>query len=1142
MPRKEFQKSSKCPEICLDKFLLFNPELTQWLICTPEEIVMTGTPPEGVPARVLRELMRRCKSPSTESLVELASLPPFFADEKQMQLWSVAGKQLSRLGELLAAHDKNESGGPDWLRVLVEDPSYLLTLIHSRLLLPTLLLVPPWNDPWTGEPDSQQPAHGTQSDEKDWSGVRRMLAGHNAALWRYRAGLGSKNRVLEVVEALEHFSNHGFDRERLLAARMAAEYLEVAAHMDQDRDVILKDLDAVWAGLQSSQLSSGHVELPGKRPFAEQLEFDLPDNVDLTGVEEVSGHFSEQDADQLKRLLEILVEGSCQTGNDRSVWICLNTTEIQKRLKHFSDALGDIKPTMDFDGLGEIGVEIHQYDLDTHHIVAVEPSKWLAMQNRLPEVTDEQVARMRQAGFSATAIFDTLLAEPLADDECTEPMWVTRVYRILDTMADFVPQHVQLIRVGFDETSDARPYSIPLPLPVDLDEPDAKQDLRKEIVALYLLTTALNYAVTLGTRRVVFDCGIADETGKKFAFNNPDLKELLDRFVKEHGFDRFVDFLQATNFDSFAADPGIVAEGRVDFNFTSADMRYGRFLGIDIGGSYVKVALFAKGESNGVEVRSFATFPEAGAAMTLEDFVERLLRETETEMGADFDWKDLDGIGISWPGAVRDSRITGFSGTLGRLIVLIDGQATQLTANSRPEHVQSVSLVEALRNGLRKRCPDVPDSLIVAMENDGNAEAYGNFCLLAQRGHDKGCWRLIMKLGTSLAGGAITKDGAVSNHIAEFAKPVFEFREAWRCHGGREGAVREFVSSRAVRNLTRIFRFEAKDVFGNLGGLNSSDNLESRIEAIEVGELLDFCIDNGAREGGQVPPELVDVLNELVANDNAKGDKALKKLKRSIAKRVREQQGNIGQRLRDYVLRRGQERLASIKAKREEADGNDQASEELPSAWEFGVKRVFRILGLAVPPRCSEDKLIEIIDADRFADAVAGSLAIFSQMGLHAAHLVVMLYNIYKSDRIDEVILAGGVTQGMSGRVICHQAEAFLSKYYDKIFGPEKNLKPGFLIVAEVDDLNVVGPYGAAMVANRARKLAAWVELNKHVEFEVDQLEPGQQIDAKGTLDRFGPSRMEKDDARQCLERLVSESRLLHVAGTPDQFVRPVGS
>ena len=51
-----------------------------------------------------------------------------------------------------------------------------------------------------------------------------------------------------------------------------------------------------------------------------------------------------------------------------------------------------------------------------------------------------------------------------------------------------------------------------------------------------------------------------------------------------------------------------------------------------------------------------------------------------------------------------------------------------------------------------------------------------------------------------------------------------------------------------------------------------------------------------------------------------------------------------------------------------------------------------------------------VADADRCADAVAGSLAVFSQLGLHVAHLVVMLYNIYKSDRLGEIILAGGVT------------------------------------------------------------------------------------------------------------------------------------
>jgi hypothetical protein len=449
--------------------------------------------------------------------------------------------------------------------------------------------------------------------------------------------------------------------------------------------------------------------------------------------------------------------------------------------------------------------------------------------------------------------------------------------------------------------------------------------------------------------------------------------------------------------------------------------------------------------------------------------------------------------------------------------------------------------VEALRRGLQEICPHIAAPPIVVVENDGNAEAYGNFCLHAQGGSQAACWRLIIKLGTSLAGGAITQHGAVAGHIAEFAKPVFDFRQAWRGRGGGAGAVREFVSSKAVRNLTRTFRFEGKDVFGNLGGLNSSDDHPSRLEAVEVGELLDFCAEQPHSEDKWLSGELKDVLAELVTHDNARGGEALEAWKRDLAERLRNGQADVRERLHEYILRRGEERLDVLKAKRGHAEGDATAAGRLPSAGELGVKRVCRILGLPGAVPRTEEELLARLDADRCADAVAGSLAVFSQLGLHVAHLVVMLYNIYKSDRLGEIILAGGVTQGMSGRVIRHQSQAFLAKYYDKVFGPTKNLKPGFLKVAQVKDLNVVGPYGAAMLANRAHKLAAWVELNKRVEFEVDQREPGRRIDVDSVLDCFGPTRMTPDDARQSLERLLSESRLLRAPDTPDQFIKPVG-
>ena len=102
------------------------------------------------------------------------------------------------------------------------------------------------------------------------------------------------------------------------------------------------------------------------------------------------------------------------------------------------------------------------------------------------------------------------------------------------------------------------------------------------------------------------------------------------------------------------------------------------------------------------------------------------------------------------------------------------------------------------------------------------------------------------------------------------------------------------------------------------------------------------------------------------------------------------------------------------------------------------------------------------------AEKILGSVVIFSQLGLHIAHTIASLYNIYRRHTFKEVILAGGVMSGATGEIVKGQAEAFLLKYYDKIYGPGKYLPPQALQLASSENMGCIGPFGAAMLANRA--------------------------------------------------------------------------
>ncbi len=122
-----------------------------------------------------------------------------------------------------------------------------------------------------------------------------------------------------------------------------------------------------------------------------------------------------------------------------------------------------------------------------------------------------------------------------------------------------------------------------------------------------------------------------------------------------------------------------------------------------------------------------------------------------------------------------------------------------------------------------------------------------------------------------------------------------------------------------------------------------------------------------------------------------------------------------------------------------------------------------------------------------------GTVALFSQLGLHCAHLVAALYNTYRSSRIDGVILAGGVLTGQTGRLVRRQTVGFLQKYYDKICGPDKNLRPDAIVLATGDPA-LMGPFGAAMSAHREHKMALAGRLRQAIRCHVLSLPPGTSV------------------------------------------------
>src|SRR5205807_7099428 len=123
------------------------------------------------------------------------------------------------------------------------------------------------------------------------------------------------------------------------------------------------------------------------------------------------------------------------------------------------------------------------------------------------------------------------------------------------------------------------------------------------------------------------------------------------------------------------------------------------------------------------------------------------------------------GIGISWPGAVRNNRIVGMSKTLEKL----DDDGRTFSPADPIDCLGDFDFLARFRAQLPKT---VDEDFALSLINDGDAEAFGNYALRALKGIGKPGGKIIVKLGTSLAGGRITAAGALAEDVAEFSKII----------------------------------------------------------------------------------------------------------------------------------------------------------------------------------------------------------------------------------------------------------------------------------------------------------------------------------------------------------------------------------
>jgi hypothetical protein len=1098
---------------------LFNPTLHAWIeddgICLRRKAVTGNEMASTICGRLAADL----ESSRRQDLMELAGIPAAFASPQFDAAWRRVTRQYKQIHAWLS-----EGKRPRWFEELLSDNNLpcLLLLIQSRLFLPPSWTFPPWHPDFgvgltAGLVEVYPAFAGQPGDTQQWHDILRFVLTNRLAIYRYLKGLGTPRR-LEPVLALGQAGR--LPGRTLWALRLCSEFLELTSHSESDSRAPLTfeaaetDFDQFWTAVAHEPFGLPALA-PHRSPFlgltrAAQAAAARA-HIEWEGLIETHALFERKGSCAKFRCLLDAVTGAATKRPAGLHWIVFDHREWDKRSSSWSKPGAfqvdqHTKPAEFEAG----GVRIVRERLGGIEIVRVLPARQFALLDRLPEMTSPERQAIGAAGFSAVSIFDALVLRRLDDPE-VHAVWVPRMYRVLDSLQDLDPTRVQTITVEFLADEEIPPFTAFLPLPANAQE-SKQQPRRKAILARYVVAQVYNYAVARLVRKVTVSCSQVAAARPSAAFDQAELVQALAQAEEQCGYRKhYASYVDQYFFSPFGFTPQDSLAQPAPF--TVQDMRWGCFLGIDIGGSFIKFCLFVNGQKpDSLEIQQIKTFEKSlekpEDKMPVRDFCRRIIEQvTLGLLDGPKQWEQLDGVGISWPGAVRENHVAGSSGTLRNLTW--DGKPFGIddSVDRLPKFDFAREFRAVLDEFLKKHDLHPKPALTVALENDGNAEAFGNFCVRAMRGVGGPGGKVFLKLGTSLAGGRIDRGGVVAQDIGEYSKLTInlkaseteDVRRLAREKGPR-GVARDHVSSLGVRNLTRIPLFLGSALAQALNCYPAQrDDKDGRIEPVELGRLLPIWLEyDPSRE----------LLAEFAQNDNRTGGIAY----RRVLKALQSRQGRrrLPVLARDYIQRCGGDlRKRHDNGTLRDTDGlNSQSPMGLPqdSAWVLGLKRTEWLLtgNVTVAPPVRPGFIPKGFPMAALPALVLASVAVFSELALSLAHAVASLYNVYRRNAFEEVILSGGVLSGETGKLVVRQADAFMRKYYDKIYGPY--LPYGAIKLAGIAchahsashgvvDPEITGPLGAAMSANRGHKLASLRRLYAELEALVRQMRTGDELD-----------------------------------------------
>lgn len=625
-----------------------------------------------------------------------------------------------------------------------------------------------------------------------------------------------------------------------------------------------------------------------------------------------------------------------------------------------------------------------------------------------------------------------LESDPLDQDQAIYlplPLW----RRMMQIVQDRYPAICREVTISFDHGAS----SLRLRIPTGLDWDEDRTLIRFVCKSLHALV--LNHGMSLGFRA----CDIALEGGEPLdgpwldeirrVYNDCGFEVLSDRFLRDYNTERatirILNEPQVVELESIPTDeitPELARYSRARGEATSL------WVGIDIGGTLTKFQFFIFQYNNDQIEKWDGVFHPIGdtfriqtpngpaGTITPREFARKLVSTLIWAAGTDGLREEIGelrlfGIGITWPGSVRNNHVAGGSRIMERFgsrqkpiweitiedILNLDiiGELSLAykavmqarrgpRGGSSSEQPELAKVIDRLESG-----PAAARLPFVALVNDGVAEGTGAVVDLSKRMGTNFKGRLIVvKVGTGLAG-AMFQDGRLIDGPCEWGKLLLDLA----AERVQDPPFPPGVAHRCLSNGTMPTLFKKRKPSQFLGEL---DDLDSQ----ELGLLL------------ALPPDfqrddLQPLRKECGLRHFSKTRTTPRRIDVAVLRRIHDR----GQATERDLLRMIELQLLAVGR-----DAVDRFKSEIALHGLFRLEQLLEIDGETLAESFSGEIAPTARRAIEQVRTVAHRCAL--SMGNYLGDLLVLLDDLFDST-IANFIVGGGVLSDETGAIVVRRAK-----------------------------------------------------------------------------------------------------------------------